>query len=227
MSQAELTSAEVAGLRQRVRTAIVIVLVLTIGFILELMGFLWWSYARVQATLDPENIVATVERQIQQQWPEARSRIEQAAEERAPELAQAVSQRLLDSAPDAREYLAEVLDRQMDWAFAQANELSVEALEAYIRENPEQVQRWLATLEAAPERIDRHSAELDGLVESVFGTELREVIEQTIEVWAAFNERFARVANPAAALSPRELLEQRILRILRTLAPGGGEESGS
>lgn len=218
MSRAEHSQDDLAQMRASVQSATRWSLVLIVVFIVELTLFLFWAYGEVESATSPDNVADTVERQIQAAWPEAKEKIRETVHENAPIVADELSQSLIVSAKDMRQYVERLLERQMAWALDESADLSVDAFETWVADNPQVVRRWINTLEETPENIDDITDEVDAVMEEQFGVQLQTVASEAVDGWEAFNERFTRIANSGAALDTRELIEQRLLRILKTLA---------
>jgi hypothetical protein len=207
-----------AQMRASVQSATRWSLILIVIFIVELTLFLFWAYGKVESATSPDNVADMVEKQVQAAWPEAKEKIRESVHKNAPIVADELSQSLIVSAGDLREYVERLLERQMTWALDESADLSVDTFESWVADNPQVVRRWVDTLEEAPENIDDITDEVDAVMEEQFGVQLQTVASQAVDGWEAFNERFTRVANSGAALDTRELIEQRLLRILKTLA---------
>lgn len=210
------TEQELVQLRQAVRQNSAWTLGLLIAFIALTAWFLTYQYLNYRRMMQPENLVAMAEKQIEENYPAVREAAKERIIESAPDLAKKLSRKAVASVPEARERLVKFLGRQMAGGLDEATELSAEQFRQLLRENRDLVKEGIEELKKTPARAERFVLNLETRLEKRWDTDIRKDARFLLTTHRALNAKLDRLAN-AETLAPDELLARRILRIVRAI----------
>ena len=202
-------------------TAAVLACVLTA----EIVGLGLYGYYRVQTALAPENLADRAEEAIRANYPEFRKEIVTQVKSESPQIAEQVSQQILASTPEARQELEQFTARQIEIGLDQATELSADQFRDVLRENHDQVVKIFEAIEDAPEEAHELVLETEASIEKQLGVDLQRQAREALHAHRQLNEKLARLAGSQENLSSKELLERRIVRILRTMQEQRAKEA--
>ncbi|MEQ8791465.1 MAG: hypothetical protein RIC55_34700 [Pirellulaceae bacterium] len=194
----------------------VLTAVLAIVLIAETIGFSLYTYADVQREIAPENLADKVEETVRKRYPAIREQIAADLKQNAPAIAKQASEKLVESAPEMRQWLEKVTARQLQYGLEKGTQLSADQFRVFLRENHDQVEQALVQLEQAPEEARKLVRELESELDKQYGLDVRNDAKQALAMHRTLNDKLERL-NSDAPLEPKELLERRIVRILRTL----------
>ena len=183
----------------------------------EIVGIGIYGYYRVQAALEPENLADRAEQAIRENYPEIRQELVAQVKKQSPQIAEQVSKEMISSAPDAREQLERFTARQLDAGLDEATELSAEKFRGLLRENHDQIVQLFEAIEKAPEETHELALETETNIEQQLGVDLQRQAKMALRAHRQLNEKLARLAEEDENLTSKELLERRIVRILRTM----------
>ncbi|MEX2175965.1 MAG: hypothetical protein WD872_16505 [Pirellulaceae bacterium] len=183
----------------------------------EIVGLIVYGNYRVQTALAPENLADRAEAAIRENYPEFRKELVTQVREQAPEIAEQVSHELVSSAPAARERLERFTARQLAAGLDTATELSAEQFREILNANHEQLAQAFEQIEAAPEEAREIVLSTEASIEQQLGVDLQKQAKAVVGVHRQLNDKLELLADPNAKLQPRELLERRIVRILRAM----------
>lgn len=203
---------------QSVQASARLTFALAMILLLELLGGAIYASVRVSEALEPDNLVEAAEDAIRANYPEYRVTIEDNVREQGPQVAEEISQQLIESGPEAREWLAGVISRQLEVGLDEATELSVDQFREFLQANRQQVADALDQLDAAPEETEQLVIELENSLERQLGADFQAQARRALELHRRLNDKLETLTNEQAQLDPQELLERRMLRILRALA---------
>ena len=183
----------------------------------EVVGLGLYGYYRVQRALAPENLADRAVEAIRANYPEVRQEIVTQVKSESPEIAEQVSQQIIASTPEARKELEQFTARQVEIGLDQATELSADQFRDVLRENHDQFVKIFEAIEDAPEEAHELVLETEASIEKQLGVDLQRQARQALRAHRQLNEKLARLASNQENLSSKELLERRIVRILRTM----------
>jgi hypothetical protein len=175
------------------------------------------AYTRVNAALDPERLADRAEAAIRENYPELRKELVAQVHAKSPAIAQRVSRNLTASAPEARQWLEDFTAQQLKAGLDEAGDLSAEQFRKLLRDNREAVIEVFEKVEAAPDEARRLVLEMEENVENEFGIDVQKQAKEALAVHIRLNDKLARLNDPDATLEPQELLERRMVRILKTM----------
>jgi hypothetical protein len=206
-----------ADLERSVFRMALLTALLTVVLLAELGVMAWYSYVRVSTALEPANVVKTAEAAVRENYPAFRRRLVAEVKKEAPAIAERVSHRLITASPELRQWLEEFTARQLEHGLDEATDLSAEEFRRFLRENHDQIEKVLARIEHAPDEAHRLVLEMESRIRAEFGVDVQQQAHTALIIHRQLNTKLAHLTDPNAELTPREELERRILRILRTL----------
>jgi hypothetical protein len=190
---------------------------LALVLVAEIAGLSWHTFSRVQRSLQPEKLVDQAEQAIRENYPQFREEMLAELRERSPELARQASREMLASSADVRQWLERVAERQLNRGLDDVTELSAEQFRTYVTANRATVQQAFDELESAPDEARELILGTEASLEEQLGVDIQKQAEQTLAVHRALNDKLERLSTEGTPLAPRELLERRMLRILKAL----------
>jgi hypothetical protein len=183
----------------------------------EVVAAALYAYYRVSTAMEPENLADRVEVAIQENYPDVREQMIAHVKQDAPEIAAQVSQELVGAAPAGRQELEELTQRQIALGLDHATEFSAEQFRHVLRDNREEFVQVFEAIEDAPEDAHELVLNTEKDLEASLGVDLQQQARSALQVHRQLNDKLEHLAQPDVQLSPRELLERRIVRILRTI----------
>jgi hypothetical protein len=202
---------------QPVSTSAYVSAILALVLVAEIAGIGAYAYYRVRRVLAPENLADRVEEAIRENYPEVRQEVVTEIKSQAPQIAEQVSQEILSSAPEARHYLERLTARELEAGLDQATQLSAEQFRKILDENRDKVEAAFEAIDGAPEEARQLILETEDSIETQLGVNIQQQAENTLLTYRRLNDKLERLVDPDATLEPQELLERRILRILKTM----------
>jgi hypothetical protein len=194
---------------------------LAVILVAEILGISAYAYYRVTHALDPQNLADRIELAIRENYPEVRKELVEQVKLKSPEIAEQVSQELMASAPEARQELEEFTARQLDVGIEKITEISAEQFRKLLQQNREEIIAAFDKVEAAPEEAERIVLETEKSIEEQLGVDIQNQARSVLTVHRELNDKLQRLTDSSASLRSRELLERRIVRILRTMQEQG------
>jgi hypothetical protein len=210
---------------ENVRWNSVLSAVLAVILVAELLGLGAYGYYRVQTALQPENLANRVEHAIEENYPEFRKDLIRQVKRRSPQIAEQVSSQIVESAPNVRERLERFTARQLEAGLDEVTELSADKFRQVLQENHDQLVKAFEAVEQAPEETRRLVLETEASLEQQLGVDIQTQARNALAVHRDLNDKLERLADPEATLEPKELIERRIVRIVKTMAEQPGEGS--
>jgi hypothetical protein len=175
------------------------------------------AYHDLQVALAPERLADRAETAIRENYPEFRQELIQQVHAQSPAIAQRVSRRLTATAPEARQWLEDFTAQQLRAGLDEASDFSAEQFRQLLRENRETLIQVFKKVEAAPEEARELVLNMEKNIEQEFGVDLQKQAQAAFAVHERLNDKLARLNDTEAALEPQELLERRMVRILKTM----------
>lgn len=194
----------------RLTTGLVTLFIVVIGV------FALLTYRRYVYMTQPEVIVATAEEAITANFPEARAALKKEIIKAAPTIADKLSQVAVANVPEAREQLVVFLDRQLDKGLDKVTEISADRFRKALQDNREMVLKGIEELKEVPEETEQFVIDLEKRLEKSLGADMEKQAYQALSFLRDFNDKLSRLAE-GTGLEPEELLEQQIVRLLRTM----------
>lgn len=191
-------------------------LALLTAFVVQASCFLTYAYVEYRRAVRPKNMVDLAEARLKAHYPELRAALKNEVIRNAPRIAEKLSDEAVASAPEARKRLEHYLDRQLDEGFGRVTDLSAEQFRELLRDNRGLVLRGYRELEALPQEVEQFTLDLENQIDRKLGTDLRKQARFALSIHHAMNEKLERLER-GYDLEPHELLERRIVRILRTI----------
>lgn len=171
---------------------------------------------------DPERLVDAVVSVVRSEYPPVRRKVVERVQARAPAIGEYVSREVvLESSPDFRRWLEQATEEQIPELFQLLTEASRERFRAFLEENRSTIEQALEELHEAPERFQATVLSLEESLESTLAIDLERQAQEALRVHRRLNDRLSGLAQ-GDYLTPRELMERRILRLTKTLADGRG-----
>lgn len=198
--------------------------ILAITLAIEMAAITTYSVARVRTLLKPENLADRVETAIEENYPSFREQLVKSVHTQSPELAERVSQELLQTMPTAREELEQFTSRQLDLGLEAATDFSAEQFREFVRDNRDSFEKAFETIEQAPRETHQFVLETEAKVEQRLGADLQVQARQVLAWQRRLNDKLQRLSSPRENLSSQELLERRIVRIVRTMELEAAQE---
>lgn len=205
-----------AAQRPRFWFPALVTLALAVILIGETVGFSLYTYADVKEEIEPKKLADTTERIIRERYPEMRAKVVAEIKDNAPQIAEIASKKAIEASPEARQWLERVTARQLEYGLDEATELSAEQFRVVLREHHDEVEEAFVEVEKAPEKARRLVHNLEDSLDKQYGIDLQKDAKRVLEIQRRLNDKLERL-NSNAPLEPKELLERRIVRILRTL----------
>ena len=191
--------------------------ILAVVLMAEAVGFTWHAYRLAQRKLTPENLVDTAENAIRENYQEMREMLTTEIKERAPEIAEQLSREMIASSPEVREWLEQMTARQLEYGLEEVTHLSAEQFRLFLQENRPTVMLAFDRIEDAPEEAHQLVLKLESKLEARIGVDVQKQAQRALELHRQLNVKLERLTDPGETLSPKEILERRMVRILRTL----------
>jgi hypothetical protein len=189
---------------------------LAVTLIAETIGFSLYTYYDVKQEMSPKQLADTIEETVRRRYPAMREQMVRDLKQNAPRIAEQASNKLVESAPQMRQWLERATARQLEYGLDEGTQLSAEQFRVFLRDNHDQVEQALVQLEQAPDKARKLVQDLESELDKQYGLDVRKDAKQALKLHRALNDKLERL-NSDAPLEPKELLERRIVRILRTL----------
>ena len=193
-------------------TTMVLVIIFACQFVL--MG--WYTYASVQEQLAPEKLVQKAEKAVEKNYPALRKTFKSEIKANADEIAESLSQAAIDSAPDLRKALQQILQRNVRQGLDVVTELSADEFKDFVKENRERIESLIKELEDSPEIAQQTIRDFEQDLDEVLGVDLEKQAKEALIIHRELNQKLAKL-NDGNTLDAQGLLEKRIVRILKTL----------
>ncbi len=190
---------------------------LAIALAVAFVGILGYEYYRIRASLAPDKIGDRVEAAISENYPEFREKLVANIKEQAPEIAEQVSTEALAATPRARQKLEQFTARQIDRAIAEGTTLSAEQFREVLRQNHEQIAKTFEKIETAPKEAHELVLAMEQDIEQALEIDVQTQAKRVLAAHRNLNDELEKLSDPNAQLEPDELLELRIVRILRAM----------
>ncbi|QDT39618.1 hypothetical protein [Stratiformator vulcanicus] len=200
----------------RIRSQAQTTLILSCLWLTVLIVFAGHSYYRYQRLTDVDRIVAQATEALKKDYPEMRAMVIMQVNESAPDIAEGVSQSLIQAAPDVRKEARKFIARQIDAGSDQLIAVSSVQFQEFVESNHDQVEEWIEQLDAAPDEIQEIAEQIDDQVGELVGEDLQQQLDTILAGHEKLNDRLSKIAR-SGHLSPTELIELRIVRILKAL----------
>ncbi|PQO46429.1 hypothetical protein [Blastopirellula marina] len=185
-------------------------------FVVELVAISTYTYSEVQSRLEPKNLVDEAEKAIVKNYPEIREKLTEEVKAKSPAIAKALSEKAIATAPEVRQWAENATRRQLNYTLDEATKLSTEEFRDLLQANREKIKRAFVQIEDAPEETKEYALGLESSIDEYWGINLKNQTHNALEFQQRLNDKLERLSSDAP-LEPKELLEQRIVRILKTL----------
>jgi hypothetical protein len=217
MNQPATTQPDASHFNSQIAGKAVLCAILAGVVVAQVVAIASYAYYRVTTAMEPENLADRVEVAIQENYPQMREQMLAQVKQDAPEIAAEVSQELIGAAPAGRKELEELTQRQIALGLDHATEFSAEQFRQVLRDNREEFVQVFEAIEDAPEDVRELVLNTEEDLEESLGVDLQKQARSALQVHRQLNDKLEHLASPDVQLSPRELLERRIVRILRTI----------
>lgn len=185
-------------------------------FVLQLIVISWTIYSTIESRLEPTALVDQGEKAIRQNYAEIRQDFTNTVKEQAPEIAAQVSDELVAASPEIRQWLEQVAKRQLRYSLEAGTELSADEFREFLRENHDTIEEAFVKIESVPEESEELVLDLEAQVDERWGVDLENQAKQALQLHRALNDKLESLEG-SGPLEPKELLEQRMIRILKSL----------
>jgi hypothetical protein len=203
-------------LEQAVRRITRLTLVLQVVLFVVVVGGGLYAYFQARKALQPERLVATAEKRLQEDFPEIRRTVKEKAADAAPVVAEQISRRAFESVPEARSRLEEFLEEAIDVGLKKGGVLSEDAFRKFLHDHRATIEQGFEAFQRAPDEAPRFAAELRRLADQHLGIDIRRNAQAVLEMLRGFNDKLERLAR-GRDLSHSEQVERRIVGLLRAL----------
>ncbi|MCG6157064.1 hypothetical protein [Rubinisphaera margarita] len=190
--------------------------VLLIVFCVELIAIAGMTYSQVQENLEPENIAAATEQYAEENYPEIRKEIVTRVRENSDQYAETVSQQLMASSDDARIQLEQLTETGVEEGLDEGTQMSKQAFREFLKENHQEIESYLKELEDSPQEARQFIVGLEQDLEQALEVDMQKQMDNLAELQTQFNSKVDRL-TAGGNMEPIELLELRILRLMKTL----------
>jgi len=185
-------------------------------WLLVLVVFVSHSIYKYNQLTDEEELVNKAVEAIKKDYPEFRKQLVSDVQTSAPKYAENMSQSLIKAAPDVRQEAEQFVSRQINTGSDRLIALSSEEFNEYVANNRDMFEQWLTRLDESPEDVEQISEEMNQQIEELVGKDVQKQLDMLLAAHEKLNERLGRIERNAG-LSPTELIERRIVRILKAL----------
>ncbi|QDU77714.1 hypothetical protein Pan97_47880 [Bremerella volcania] len=186
-------------------------------FLIELIGISVDTYLDIRKRIQPRNLAEQAEQEIRKNYPKLRRELTTEIKTQAPNIAEAMSEQLIGSSPQIRQWLQETTRRQLRLGLHETTKLSSAQFQSFVRDNHAEIEELFVQLEETPEHTEEIVLDLESNIENSWGVQLQNQTENALSLHRKFNDKLEKI-NRGTSLTPKELLERRIVRIVRTLA---------
>lgn len=185
-------------------------------FAVELVAISTYTYTEVQSRLKPKNLVDEAQKAIVNNYPEIREKLTEEVKAQSPVIAKTLSEKAIATAPEVRQWAENATRRQLNYTLDEATKLSTEEFRDLLQANRERIKKAFVQIEEAPEETKEYALGLESSIDEYLGINLKNQTENALQLQRRLNDKLERLASDAP-LEPKELLEKRIVRILKTL----------
>ncbi|TWT61485.1 hypothetical protein [Rubinisphaera italica] len=189
--------------------------VLLLLFIAQLGAISWYVYSTVQKQLKAEKLVAEAEKVIENNYPQMHRELKAYLTANAPEIAEKISQQAIDNTPQVRQWLEEMTARQMRYGLDEATQMSAESFRSFVQDNRTDIQAAFEEIEDVPQNARHLVLNLEEQMYKQFGIEMQNQAKKALTIHRQLNSKLDKLSD-GSQLEPKELLERRILRLLKT-----------
>ncbi|MBI1248825.1 hypothetical protein GC197_13415 [bacterium] len=189
---------------------------LLIVFLIELIGIVSYTYVEVERQIQPNHLADEAEKAIRKNYPEIRKEFTTEIKQNAPEIAAALSNKLIASTPEIRQWLQDAMRRQLRYGLDETTQLSAAEFSEFLHSNHDEIEELFVKLEETPDDLDNYVNKFEVKIQQQWGVDLEKQARNALLLHREFNDKLETI-NRGSALTPKELLEKRILRIVKTL----------
>lgn len=185
-------------------------------FVVEVIAIGTYTYRDVRSKLNPTHLVDQAEKALRQNYPDIRKNVTRDIQQNAPQIAESLSNQLVATTPEVRQWLEDATRRQLKYTLDETTELSAEEFLELLQNNHDEIEDAFQQLEEVPQLAQQSVLDLETNIDKSWGVNLKSQAENALELHQLLNDKLDRLTSNAP-LTPKELLERRMLRILRTL----------
>lgn len=189
---------------------------LIVLFIIQAAFFITLAYQRVAAMANPERLGDLAEEYLEENYQELRQVMKQQITKAAPAIAKELSLEARQSLPEARKQVADFLIVHVDRGLEKGAKFSEQQFREFLETNRDTVQRGLQEVKELPKEAEALVIDLEKAIEKQLGVDIQKQAQNLLALHRAVNKKLERLTSDQS-LEPRELLEQRMLRIARTI----------
>lgn len=210
--QTDLQRLEQALKYQNIATTVLIIL-----FLLQAVGFLYYTYLEFSKYSDEDYLVKLAEKRIKENYPELRKSLKKIIAKQAPALAEKLSKKFVASMPEARKEIEDLLNRYLDKALEKTTQFSKEKFRQLVRENKDVIRARYKDVKKLPKESTQFVLHLEKSIDKQMGVDIRKEAHEVLVVQIALNNKLERLRQDPVLLDPSEQMERNIVRILRTI----------
>jgi hypothetical protein len=190
--------------------------VLLAAFIIQAVVFMFIAYQRVQAMTDPERLADLGEEYLEENYQEVRKLMKEQIKKAAPAIARELSEEARQSLPEARARLERLLVREFEQGVAAGTEFSADKFRELLKDNRDTIVQVLQEVKELPKETEQAVIALEKAIEKQLQFDIQKQADSVLAFHKAINKKLETLTSDRS-LEPQELLEQRILRIARTI----------
>lgn len=189
---------------------------LLIVFCVELLAISGISYWQVQKQLEPEKIASATEEYARENYPEIRNKVVQHVEQHSDKYAAQVSQQLMASTDEARLELQQLTEVGVEEGLDEGTQMTRQAFREFLDTHHQEIESYLEEIEDSPEEARQFVVGLENDLEKALEVDLQKQLDNLADLQSQFNTKVSDLTE-GGNLKPVQLLELRILRLMKTL----------
>lgn len=174
------------------------------------------GYNQYATYTNPKAIVKMIEKRLESSSPALQQSLEKEIKESAPIIAKKISEQNKKSIPQAREELEDYLARSYALGLRHANRWGKEEMREFVRAHKDEIRRNFKELEKVPDETKKIIIDLEQRLEETIGTDIQEQAKLVLSIHHLLNKKLENIVADRG-LDPDQLLEKRMVRILRAL----------
>jgi hypothetical protein len=202
--------------RQRVDGTTWLTAIVGIIVLVAVGGYMWYGYEEISTLKDPNKIVDLAAKEIDDNLPQLRRRLEGEIIQSAPEWAGALSKQALGYLPAGRQQFEKLVMENLDDALAQTREKTNEQFRNYIMNNKDHLKKQFEELSKSPDLADTTFADLQADLEKDLGLNFQENAAALLKQLTNANHAFKKL-HDGKNLNEQEQLERKCWMLARAI----------
>ncbi|QDU62369.1 hypothetical protein Pan216_32360 [Planctomycetes bacterium Pan216] len=176
-------------------------------------GAAYWRVSTLTA-LAEKDAYRALDEALTTENEDLKEEIKEGVENAAPKVAQVVSEQIKEEIPALRQQLERVIARQSERGMEQVRAYSAEQFRELVRNNKAWFKEQIETVRNLPDDTKEYVLKLEADVEKRLNIDLEKQAKQITSTQRMLNDHLERLQSDAP-LEPEEMLERRMIEILR------------